>query len=200
MTASPGEVSSLGVVVLCGGTSRRLGVADKTAQRVGGVPMLDRVLGALPPGCRIVCVGDPRPSTRDVAWAREEPAGSGPLAGIAAGVAALGPDIAVVAVVAGDQPFAGPAVGPLVTALTATPDVDAVAARQGDGRAQLLLAAYRAEALRRELVGEVRDAGVHRRLRHLRVSTLDVTSEAVFDVDTAEDLSRARRHADTFEA
>ncbi|MFE1500369.1 NTP transferase domain-containing protein, partial [Streptomyces albidoflavus] len=35
-------------VVLAGGAARRLGGSDKPAVRVGGRPLLDRVLGACP--------------------------------------------------------------------------------------------------------------------------------------------------------
>lgn len=127
MIASPAHA-----IVLCGGTSRRMGVADKTAlPLVDGASVLDAVLTGLPAGWQVTCVGDSRPTSRPVTWTREDPPGGGPTAGIRAGLEACGElaEDAPVLVVAGDQPFAGAAGEELVEALCAAdPQVDAVAA------------------------------------------------------------------------
>ncbi|MGW2299809.1 NTP transferase domain-containing protein [Streptomyces sp. NPDC001809] len=77
-------------VVLAGGAARRLGGADKPGVRVGGRPLLDRVLAACRGAERTVVVGAPRPTVRPVRWTREDPPGGGPLAALDAGVRALG--------------------------------------------------------------------------------------------------------------
>lgn len=185
----------VGIVVLCGGTSARLGGADKTARRLGDATVLDHLLAGLPQGCPIVCVGQERPVCRPVTWTQERPERGGPVAGVAAGLAALPGDPGVVVVLAGDQPFAGYAVRRLVDALTlGDPGLDAVCAT-GDDRPQLLLAAYRAAALRRALTGADLRRGVYRTMAALRVATLRVPELAALDIDTPADLARARAHA-----
>ncbi|MFF0480446.1 DUF6457 domain-containing protein [Streptomyces sp. NPDC004435] len=77
-------------VVLAGGAARRLGGVDKPGLRVGGRALLDRVLAACAGARLTVVVGDPRPTVRPVRWTRERPAGTGPVAALAAGAAALG--------------------------------------------------------------------------------------------------------------
>ena len=85
-----------------------------------------------------------------VTWTREKPAGGGPLAGVAAGV--LRVRTRLVAVVAGDMPYAGPALERLVAALrTAPPEVGGVVATDDAGFANPLLAAYRTSAVRAAL-------------------------------------------------
>ena len=100
-----GERGDVTVVVLAGGTSRRFG-ADKLGARLHGSTVLETVVGSLPPGWPVVVVGPPRDCGRPVTWTREKPAGGGPLAGVAAGV--LRVRTRLVAVVAGDMPYAGP--------------------------------------------------------------------------------------------
>ncbi|GAB97321.1 molybdopterin-guanine dinucleotide biosynthesis protein A [Kineosphaera limosa] len=196
--------ASVGVLVLCGGTSARLGGADKTARRLGRGTVLDHLLADLPADWPVVCVGEPRPVAESVAWrvtwTREQPALGGPVAGIAAGLGALAdqrPEAAfeVVVVLAGDQPFAGEVVGDLVDALAAQgTEVDAVCATGGD-RPQLLLAAYRAAGLARALRDADPRRGVYRTLAGLRIATLAVPEITALDIDTPADLARARARA-----
>lgn len=193
--ASPGSSDlPVAAVVLCGGTSRRFGGVDKTRQLLGGRTVLDTLLDALPAAWPVTCVGVARPTTRRVAWAREDPPLGGPAAGIAAGLTAI-PTTEYVVVLAGDQPHAGPAAPLVADALAAqAPGVDGVAARGADGRPALLLAAYRRDPLRAALAGDVRDQGVYRTLARLRIEVVDVPEAQALDVDTPADLSRAARH------
>jgi molybdopterin-guanine dinucleotide biosynthesis protein A len=142
-------------VVLAGGAARRLGGADKPGLRVGGRALLDRVLAACAGARTTVVVADPRPTTRPVTWAREDPPGGGPLAALAAG---LGPITAEhVVVLSADLPFlAEDTVVRLLSALAAS-DADGVLLTDADGRDQPLVAAYRASALRRELAALTRE-------------------------------------------
>lgn len=195
------------VVVLCGGTSARMGGRDKTRALVGAVSVLDRLLAHLPAGWPVCCVGAPRPTGRPVLWTREVPPGGGPVAGIDAGLRALlsyggrGLAAALTApettlVLAGDQPFAGPLAEWLVGALCdSAADVDAVAAAaDGELRPQLLLAAYRTQRLRAALErAPTHGAGVYATLGALRVEPLAADETALLDVDTPEALERARR-------
>lgn len=182
------------VVVLTGGTARRLGGLDKTALDVGGTTVLERLLHDVGPW-PVVVVGDPVDVGRPVRWARESPPGGGPFAGVVAGVTAgvgAHPATDVVVVLAGDQPFAGAAVAQLLGALDTHPDAAAAVAAGPDGRAQPLLAAYRRDAL-----ASHRADGAHGRpardlLTGLRVEVVPVTATTVLDVDDAHDLAVAR--------
>lgn len=182
------------VVVLTGGTARRLGGVDKTALDIGGTAVLDRLLAQL--GARpVVVVGEARGVGREVLWTRESPPGGGPFAGAAAGIVAgraAHPDAAAVVVLAGDQPFAGPAVAPLLAALAARPDVDAALATGPDGRAQPLLAAYRIAAVHDRLTGATTDRPARDLVRGLRTVAVAVDATTALDVDDPADLARAR--------
>src|SRR4051812_43848037 len=90
-------------VVLAGGAAKRLGGADKPGLRVGGRPLLDRVLGACADAAGTVVVGSRRPTVRPVRWAREEPPGSGPVAALDAGIRQV--SAPVVLVLSADLPF-----------------------------------------------------------------------------------------------
>ncbi|MFF2567556.1 DUF6457 domain-containing protein [Streptomyces sp. NPDC058084] len=79
-------------IVLAGGAARRLGGADKPGVRVGGRPLLDRVLAGCRDAGRTVVVAEPRATARPVEWAREEPPGGGPVAALAAGLRRLAED------------------------------------------------------------------------------------------------------------
>jgi molybdopterin-guanine dinucleotide biosynthesis protein A len=136
-------------VVLAGGAARRLGGADKPGVRVGGRALLDRVLDACADARTTVVVADPRPTVRPVRWAREEPAGAGPLAALDAGLRHTTADHVVV--LSADLPFLErTTVRRLLSALR-TGRADGVLLTDADGRDQPLVAAYRAHALRRGL-------------------------------------------------
>ncbi|MGW4163354.1 DUF6457 domain-containing protein [Streptomyces sp. NPDC004788] len=73
-------------LVLAGGSARRLGGADKPGVRVGGRPLLDRVLAGCRDARRTVVVASPRATARPVEWTRENPPGGGPVAALDAGL------------------------------------------------------------------------------------------------------------------
>jgi len=145
-----------------------------------------------------VVVGEPQDVGHEVLWAREQPVGGGPLAGVGAGVAAVRaahPGPAVVVVLAGDQPFAGPAVGALLAALDADAAVDAALAVGPDGRPQPLLAAYRLAAVRERLAQDLHGRPARDLVAGLRTVGVAVSAATVLDVDDADDLAAARRVA-----
>jgi molybdopterin-guanine dinucleotide biosynthesis protein A len=110
-------------IVLAGGAAKRLGGADKPAVSVGGRALLDRVLAACRDAGRTVVVGGRRPTARPVVWAREEPAGGGPLAALDAGVRHTAADSLLV--LSADLPF--------LREGTVRRLVGALAARDGEG-------------------------------------------------------------------
>ncbi|MFF1746700.1 NTP transferase domain-containing protein, partial [Streptomyces mirabilis] len=63
---TPGPAAPYDAVVLAGGAARRLGGADKPGLRVGGRPLLDRVLAACATAATTVVVAAPRETARPV--------------------------------------------------------------------------------------------------------------------------------------
>lgn len=185
-------------IVLAGGTSRRFGGTDKTKARLGTSTVLDALIGSLPSGMPVVVVG-PAPAT-----VREVPPGGGPAAGLAAGlVAGLVAGLAAsstpealshsaVLALAGDHPYAGTAVPRLLAAL-AESGAEAALGVDPQGRRQYLLAAYRPAALRRALGPAPAGRALRDVVAGLQVVEVPVTDVEALDVDTAEDLERARR-------
>ncbi|WP_246094840.1 DUF6457 domain-containing protein [Streptomyces roseicoloratus] len=119
-------------IVLAGGAARRLGGADKPGVRVGGRPLLDRVLAACRDAGRVVVVAEPRATARPVEWAREDPPGGGPAAALDAGLRHLAgwadgaPATALGSTETSHPDAAGAAgAGPAATAASSSPAVDA---------------------------------------------------------------------------
>ena len=192
MTA-PGAAPAATALVLCGGTSRRLGT-DKLAASLGRSTVLDTCLAGVPASWPVVAVGPQRVTQRPVVWAVETPAGGGPLAAIAAGLARVATDVVVV--LAGDMPFAGSLVEALAVELADRPATDVVTAADGAGRTNPLLAAYRTEALRDALPVDPAGGRARLLLETLATSPLAVPEEDTVDVDTAEALAAARRRVE----
>ena len=176
-------------VVLAGGTSRRFG-SDKLAAPFGDSTVLERLLDDLPGPVDwpVVCVGPPRATRRPVVWVREEPPGGGPLAAVAAGLRQVDSEVAVVVVLAGDQPYAAAASLRLSALLDQSPEVDAVVAVDAQGRSNPLLAAYRTEALRAALPPEPAGTAARFLLDRLRALAIRVADDEGRDIDTPEDL------------
>jgi molybdopterin-guanine dinucleotide biosynthesis protein A len=192
-SSDPGAVYD--AVVLAGGAARRLGGVDKPGLRVGGRALLDRVLTACA-GARItVVVADPRPTARSVTWAREEPSGGGPVAALDAGLRHT--TAPYVVVLSADLPFLDErTVGRLLTTVWDTA-ADGAVLTDPDGRDQPLVAAYRAEALRRELAALTQEHGGLTGLPLRRLTAgLGLTRVpdpvASFDCDTWDDIATAR--------
>lgn len=178
----PGPATAL---VLCGGRSTRFGSGDdKTAAPLGVGSVLGHLLAGLPPAWDVVAVGLPRPVDRHVVWAREEPPGGGPLAGIAAGMRQV--TTTIVVVLAGDMPFAGAWAARLAATLAVEPSLEAVAAVVGDGPPNPLFAAYRSDVVRRCLPADPGGQAARRLLDRRALATLQVPAEDGLDVDTPE--------------
>jgi molybdenum cofactor guanylyltransferase len=188
-------------IVLAGGAGRRLGGRDKPALPVGGRTMLGRVLDAVDGATPRVVVGPARPDVPDdVVQVREHPPGSGPVAALAAGLAAVGP-AELVAVLAADLPFLTRAeVGALRAAVAASAH-DGVVFVDAAGRQQWLCGMYRAGALRRALAELDPPAGRPMRalVSGLRLATLDRPATGGpppwYDCDTEDDYRRAEEWA-----
>ncbi|SKC34959.1 molybdenum cofactor guanylyltransferase [Krasilnikoviella flava] len=191
-------------VVLAGGRATRLGGVPKPTVVLDGATLLDRALAAARDAERTVVVGpDPSlPPGRDVLVAREDPPFGGPVAGLDAGLGALGAATeggapAWVLVLAVDVPRAAEAV-PLLRAAVAGHEGTDGAYLVREDRAQWLVGLYRRAALRRALdavAGPDGPAGlagvpVKRLVAHLSCVEVPDRDEVSADVDTWDDLRR----------
>jgi molybdopterin-guanine dinucleotide biosynthesis protein A len=143
-------------VIPAGGRGSRLGGVDKPALVVAGVSLADRALASVTGARRVVLVGhgvalssepDPR-----VGVARESPRWSGPVASLAAGLAAIEESAPYTVVLAADLPSAAPAVERLLAhagrATFAGAPGEGLVAVSGGGIRQPLLGVYRSDRLR----------------------------------------------------
>lgn len=198
-------------VVLAGGGSTRFGDTDKLFAELGGVPLVrrvadrlaartDRLVVAARPGrVSVVCDAlDGVPATVTVVPDSEPD--RGPLAGMAVGLDAVPESHAYAAVVAGDTPFVDPALFDYLYE-RAAPGHDVALVRMADGYFSTTQALYRASSVARgcERVLADRDGRILDAFEGLETLTLEeravrevVAAEAFLDVDTPEDLERAR--------
>ncbi|MFF7979720.1 NTP transferase domain-containing protein [Streptomyces sp. NPDC007901] len=183
-------------IVLAGGAARRLGGADKPSIRVGGRPLLDRVLAACARAQRTVVVATPRPTSRPVRWTREDPPGGGPVAALDAGLRHTTADRAVV--LSADLPFLEVATVQRLLSALHTTGADGALLTDADGRDQPLVAAYRTTALRHALsaLAEANGDGLTGLPLRRLTAALNLTRVpdplASFDCDTWDDIADAR--------
>ena len=191
-------IAPFDALVLAGGTGLRMGDprgTDKAGLDVGGVALLDRVLAAVADAQRCIVVGPRRPTARVVTFTIEEPAGAGPAAAIVHGLSLV--DAPIVVVLAADLPFAATAVPKLIAAI-ADGDADAAMLVDDAGRRQLLLAAYRTDALRQRAFGrDWSGASVRAFTEGLTVVEVAAVGNEALDCDTPEQLTAAREAANS---
>ena len=190
----------IGAVVLAGGRSSRFG-RDKLAEPIDGRPLLHHAIQAVRTVATdivVVVAPDANPDVPGgVRVAHDPVAFEGPLAGLAAGLAALDPAVDQVVVVAGDMPSLISAVlRRLLDAVASGADA-AILGRDGD-IPPVPLALRRRRAL--AAAGTLFDAG-ERRLRAVsQVLDAEVIPESTWrlddptaatlrDIDTPGDLS-----------
>lgn len=194
------SVDRIGGIVLAGGRSSRFG-RDKLSEPIDGRPLLDRAVAAvLAVASDVVVVVAPGARRIVPTGARivhDPNAFQGPLAGVAAGLAALQSDVERVIVVGGDMPSLAPRVlRRLLTGLA--PEVTVVILGTADGESPPLPAAYDRRAA--SIAAEALLAAGERRLRALpeRLTAAvipaadwaddDPTAATLRDIDRVEDL------------
>ena len=192
--------ADVAAIVVGGGGGERLGGVSKPDLTLGGMRLIDRVCGSLLEACGAGCVAVVPPTVRvpeGVMRTLEDPPSGGPLAGIDAGLRALGVDDDVLVVVASVD---APGVAGLLPVLLGSPlgaDSEGRIAVGGDPQPfdQYLMGVYRAGALRRVLdeavaaLGSVRGVGVRRVLRVLALERVSVDADVCRDIDTPEDVA-----------
>ena len=198
--------ASLDALVLAGGRSSRLGGTDKAGVVVGQGTLLDHALaGAERIGARrTVVVGPPGLVAAPVLCVQETPAFGGPAAGVAAGLGVLSADW--VLVLACDLPRAPDVAFALRGALDEELDgdaegggIDGLCLQDAGGRVQWLAGIYRRAALDRAVAAlagpdglGLSGAPVRRLLGQLALRTVADPAGVGADVDTWEDVDRAR--------
>jgi molybdopterin-guanine dinucleotide biosynthesis protein A len=174
-------------VILTGGTGSRLGGLDKARLDLAGRSLLDHALAAVSEAEEVVVVGPETPTSQPVTFTLEDPPGGGPLAGVAAGVAALRPGHERVVLLAVDMPHV--TAQTVARLLAAAGDLDAAWLTGPDGRRQL------AGVVRLGLVPDPATAwGAPMRTLMEGGSSRDVPADGheADDIDTWEDLERFR--------
>ncbi|GIF56303.1 molybdenum cofactor guanylyltransferase [Asanoa iriomotensis] len=189
-------MAGFAAVVLAGGSARRMGGSDKPSLVVAGRSLRDRVLDAVAAADPTVVVGGRTDVPPGVRYTREDPPGGGPVAAVAAGLAAVGPEPQVVALVAGDLPMLTTAA---VTGLGhALSTADGALFVDADGRRQLLCGVWRPDSLRRRLTALAsagHGASMRALIEPLRVVEVSWAGDGPppwFDCDTEEDLRMVR--------
>jgi molybdopterin-guanine dinucleotide biosynthesis protein A len=192
-------------VVLAGGAARRMGGADKPTLPVAGQSMLTRVLAAVHDADPRVVVGRvPTDLPVSVHVTREEPAGGGPVAAAAAGLALVPDTVAFTALLAADLPFlTGEAIDVLRLTMESAPMEGAVY-RDAEGHLQVLCGVWRTKSLRAALDrlaeerGDLSGAPVRALLDKVRVAEVSWRRPGPppwFDCDTDDDLRTAEEWA-----
>lgn len=181
----------VGGVVLTGGGAVRLDGADKASIEIAGQTLLERALAALAQTDETVVVGEWLPTTRPVTFLREEPAGSGPAAGLLAGLSGFVKLPEVVVALAVDMPLVTTeTVRRLVAAVVSDEQVDGALL---EGR-QYLCAAYRTQALlaAAEELDSLPGASMQSLLAALTRTAVAAQGAEARDVDTLSDLRELR--------
>jgi len=195
----PGQPPPLDAVVLAGGRSTRLGGQDKATLLLHGARLVDRaVAAARAAGARRCVVVGPRWLEPGVMVVQERPPFGGPVAGLAAGLAGLGPSAqrsTAVLVLACDLAEPVAAVSAL-TAVWASGVAEAGAHLVDEsGRPQWLTGIYLRSALDAAFaeLGEPAGRSARQLLSGLALREVGAPASTTADIDTWEDLSIARR-------
>lgn len=165
-------------IILTGGRGERLGGVDKAALSYRDATLLDHVLSVVDDASQIVVVG-PEKDVPGIIWAREDPPGGGPLAGLAAGLTHVSAEW--VAVLAVDQP-----------GLTKDTIARLRAAERNavltDDRTQWLIGVWNTAALREALPEDPRNMPLRKTLQRLDPVEVSALPGEARDVDTPADL------------
>lgn len=186
-------------MVLAAGASRRMGAANKLLADLNGAPLVRRtvqsvLLSSAHPVAAVVAEAGVAAALDGlpVQIVFNPDAASGMASSLKAGLAALPPDVAGVAVCLGDMPLAPAAIDRLIAAFDPAGGGDVVAPTRGGRRGHPVLWGRAYFGAIRELSGDV---GARSLLSSCADRLVLVETEdegALFDVDTPEDLEKAR--------
>lgn len=176
-------------MVLAGGRASRLGGRHKPGITVAGTTLLDRAIMAVVDASEIIVVGPEQPTCRPVRWTVEQPRGGGPVAALAAGLAAASVPAEYVVVLAADLPSLTENTVHRLLAAVAVHDgavlTDATAHRQW------LISAWRTTALQAALPAEPADRSLRAMFADLDIVDVPALPGESTDIDTPADLAEA---------
>jgi molybdopterin-guanine dinucleotide biosynthesis protein A len=196
--------SDLGAILLAGGRGSRVGGAVKPLFEVAGQTLLAAAVTAVTDaGARPITVAaDVLDPELNVEWVREDQPFGGPVAGTVAALdawTAAGVQPEWTFLLACDLPRVAAAVARLADDLPLLPaDADGVCLGDPASRPQWLTGIYRTERLRQMallLPDRGRNAPVRALVGDLAVTVVVVPGDLTDDIDTWEDLERARTRA-----
>ena len=190
--SDPGDMPDA-VVILAGGTAKRLGGVSKPDYQVRDTRLIDWGFAEIARtrfSGRVVVVAPARLSVPPgVVLTLEDPPLGGPLAGLNAGVAQLGnlPDSAIVAVMPCDAPLTPRLWGSLCAQLEDCAGA-APLADDSETRLQYLHGCYRLGVLRG--LDQVRNRSIRSGFSRLEVAAVTDLQHYCMDVDTPEDARK----------
>ena len=172
-------------IILAGGRGSRLGGVSKADLTVGGRRLLDVVLEAVRCARTTVVVGQVA-APDGVLVTLEDPPGTGPAAGIVAGLEAVAQPAGWTVVLACDLPGVQAAVPRLLAATARDDDLDGYCLASPEGSPQWLLGIHRTPRLRlvAQTYGDPRNRSVRGLLAGLRLGLLPDADDDGRDVDT----------------
>ena len=172
-------------IILAGGRGSRLGGVSKADLVVGGRRLLDVVLEAVRRARTTVVVG-PVAAPDGVLVTVEDPPGTGPAAGIVAGLESVERSAEWTVVLACDLPGVQAAVPRLLAATTRSTDLDGYCLASAGGNPQWLLGIHRTTRLRAvaRAYGDPRNRSVRGLLAGMRLGLLPDIDDDGRDVDT----------------
>lgn len=179
-------------VVVAGGQGSRMGYVSKADLDISGERLLDIVLRAASGAATTVVVGDVAVPD-GVLLTREDPPGTGPAAGVLAGLDAITDPAPWTLVLACDLPGAPEAVGQVLGAAASAPDeAEGLCLRDAGGELQHLAALYRTPALRHafDVWGDPANRSVRGVMASLALLPVDPGDASVEDLDTPDQLAR----------
>lgn len=174
-------------VLLAGGRGSRLGGRHKPGIAVAGRTLLDIALDAVHDAAATVVVGPQTQTCRPVHWTVEQPRGGGPVAALAAGLAALPEPAEEVVVLAADLVGVTAAT---VARLRSSVTGDGAVLVDATGARQWLIGAWRTTSLLAALPAEPAGASLRSTLSGLAVADVPERPGESADVDTQADLAR----------
>lgn len=200
--------SDLGAILLAGGRASRVDGAAKPLFEVGGRTLLAAAVTAVTDaGARPITVASDMLHPRlDVTWVREDPPFGGPVAGVVAVLEAWRDAETLpewTFLLACDLPCADEAVARLAADLALLPgDSDGICLGDSSSRPQWLTGIYRVSALlgsAAALPDRGRNAPVRALVEDMAITVIAAPDDLTDDIDTWEDLERARTRAATEE-
>ncbi|EIE99395.1 molybdopterin-guanine dinucleotide biosynthesis protein A [Saccharomonospora glauca K62] len=166
-----------------------MGGGDKVMLRVGGIPLLHRVVAALRDTDPVIVVGPRREGVPGVRWTREDPPGSGPVAALAAALAVLDAHVDTVAVLAADlMGVTTDTISRLVAALDAAGEADGAVLVDSTGRRQWLIGVWRRNSLDTAVPTDPRGASLRGTLGMSSIVEVPALTGEARDVDSPDDL------------